>query len=389
MNFWQNLSQSQWITPTIILSVGIYFIHLLGKIIADQKSFADDRNWEIEFSGLWFFTNLILPTGIIAIALLIYFRGPIMDGLAWIPANFSPITYHWIDLIIVFIFGLYYAVAGSILSEGRYKITALVARTAWGGSGIPEDKRDRIFNRIMDINAALMQPSLALLIFILGIEIFSGSILWISIFLVQIFSVIIGLTVNYSLMQYSLPKVNVYFSNKKDTIPNAWLIKLNKDNIKIRTPDKTLIIERAHVVRLEFVDADQKREVKRSIVPFIVWLPWLLMLYLLWENKFWLAIIFGLVIPAILFAIGAWLFPISRQDMVVSQNKESALDGLKKYIDSIPMTANIVSVIGLVFIIIGTVGAWHHNTWLTILFGIVFTFIDWALLQVFRPSAIR
>ena len=61
---------------------------------------------------------------------------------------------------------------------------------------------------------------------------------------------------------------------------------------------------------VELLDAKQKPEAKRSPVPFIVWLPWLLALYFFWENNFWLAVVFWVVVPLILSVVGFWLFII-------------------------------------------------------------------------------
>lgn len=384
---WQDISP--WVAPAIILSIAAYFVRFFGKAIADQIPYADDRDWQIEVNGLWFFVDFLLPPGVIAIATLLYFQDAIFNFLNGVTAWLSPLSYHWIDLAIVFIILLYYSVTTSILSEGKYKLTALMPQTAWGGSEMPEERRKRIFERITDINAVILQPSAMALIFIAGIEVLSGRVLWIMLFAIQIFVALIGLAVNYSLMRYRFPVANIHFIDGKPILPGVTLLKVNKDNIRIRDNDRVSIINRDLISELEMVDADQKTEFARPLASVTTWVFWIILVYSFWKHAWFVGLLAGFVAPLIPAAIGVWLLKIPQQIKPVwvkayediKNNKGANFgDGYK----SLPLSLKIMIPIwlaGIVPDVIGVWGAWDHNFFQAFLYGIVIHFLISILFQ--------
>jgi hypothetical protein len=81
-------SISNLITPAIIISLTVFLVHFFGKIIADAKPFADDRNWEIQLSGISFFINIIVIPSVIGFA------------IAWNLGNLV-IFVHWVNLFLI------------------------------------------------------------------------------------------------------------------------------------------------------------------------------------------------------------------------------------------------------------------------------------------------
>lgn len=385
---WQVLQP--FIAPAIILSILAYFVRLFGKAIADQVPYADDRDWQIEIDGLWFFVDFLLPPGIIAVAVLLYFRGIIFSFLNGVNAWFNPVSYHWINLAIVFIVLLYYAIASSILSEGKYKLTALVSQTAWGGSDILEGQRKKIFSWITDVNSVILQPTAMVLVFIGSIEVLSGSILWMTVFAVQIFATLISLALNYSLMKYNFPVANVYFIDNKHSLRDVILLKVNKDNIRVRDGDRVRVINKNLISELEIIDANQKPEVSRPMASVTTWVPWLLMVYSFWQHQLIIGLLVGFVAPLIFVAIGSWLLKIPQLvkttwGKVYEDVKNRGDFKLWEYIKSLPWSLKISlfiwSASGIPDVI-GFYGAWHHNMGQTILYGIITPFIVSLLCRI-------
>ncbi|MGC9968430.1 MAG: hypothetical protein ABSC29_01705 [Minisyncoccia bacterium] len=362
---WQDLSP--WITPAIILSIAAYFTHLFGKIIADQKAFTDNRDWEIEFSGLWFLADFLLPPGIIAIGTLLRFKDFIMGWASQIPAYVAPVNYHWIDFAIIFLIGSYCTVAASILGKGKYGLPN-------PDPEINKDAAERIFDRVTNINTIFLQIFSMFVIFIFALELLSGSIFWISIFSVQVFSVFILIALNYSLMRHSAPRADIYFNGKTKPLLDVLLLKVNDDNIKIRTLGKTSFLNRDEVLKWEILDDHQKKNANAFMIPFISWLPWLLTLYLFWQNKLLLGILVAVGFPVVLIAFRFLFVPFSHKKMTVIEFENSY--------GQFSTLSSAASIIGSASAVIGSLAAWFHNFPLAMTFGVLITFVAWGVLQI-------
>lgn len=97
-----------------------------------------------------------------------------------------------------------------------------------------------------------------------------------------------------------------------------------------------------------------------------------------------MAVVSGIIVPVILSMIGLWLLPKPQNKSNPPKDIESAGNEFVKVMKSIPMAVWIEWSIWAVSILIGAVGAWYHIAWLMVVFGIVMTFIAWALMQINR-----
>jgi hypothetical protein len=310
----------------------------------------------------------LLPPGIIAVGTLLYFKDALAGWLVQIPLYIGPITYHWIDFIIIFLIGSYCTVAAGILTRGKYDLPD-------PDPTIGKEATEKIFNRVVNMNAVFLQMFSMVVIFIFALEILSGSIFWISVFSVQIFSVIILIALNYSLVRNNFPVVNIYFKNKRKPLRGVILFKVNDDNVKIRDAGKTSFLNKDEVLRWEVVD-DRQKNLNVAMVPFIAWLPWLLTLYLFWQNKFLLGLLVAVGFPIVLIIFLILFMPPIR--------KKATMSDIEKTYQGLSKSSLIAASIGFIAIVIGSFGAWLHNFPVTMIFGVLVTFIAWGILQINR-----
>lgn len=378
---WQDLLP--FVPPTIAVSVLAYFVRFFGRAVADQIPYSDNRDWSVEFSGLWFFIDFLFPPLIIAGALLLYFRDVITTWYSQVSVMLNPISYHWVNLAIVFIAWLYYAGAAVVLVQERYKIPDTAPNS---DAAAFNEKRKRQFDFVMKMNAVLLPPSVMLLFFIAGVETFSGSVLWITVFAVQLFAALVGIALNYSLMRYHFPTVNIHFTAGKESLNDTLLLKLNPDNVRVRDGDRVLIINRSTLSEIEFIDAKQKPETNRYTIPFMAWIPWLLALDAFWGHRLGLGLLIGLVIPGIWAAIAMALRSQLPGTQKVTKQPDPdkapmSVDAAVKSMPTATIIALIGSVIGSIGTIVGAIGAWQHNAVILVWLGVVIPFVAWALLQ--------
>jgi hypothetical protein len=306
---WCEMEAMSWqtvllfIPPTIAISVLAYFVRFFGKAITDQTPYADNRDWSIELTGIWFFVDFLFPPAIVAGGLLVYFKTPIMVWYGGVSGMFAPVSYHWLDLIIIFIGWLYCVLASTTLTQERYKLPNVLPDSE--DPAVFNEKRKRRFDLAMKANAVLLQPLVLLVSFIVGVEIFSGSVLWITIFAVQSFAVLVGVALNYSLARQRFPRVNLHFVNEKGPLQDVLLLKLNPDNARVRDGGRVLVINRSILSEIEFVDVQQKPEISRPLIPFATWIPWLLALDAFWWHRFLIGILVGFILPLVVFGIAA------------------------------------------------------------------------------------
>jgi hypothetical protein len=307
---------------------------------------------------------------------LIYFGGAVTEYSNAITAFFSPLTYDWINLAIVLLIGLYCAGAASIMGRERYGLSRMMPN-------ISDQTSKGRFAKVLNINAIFLQPFVVLLVLIFGAEVASRGTIWVTAFSVEIFSTLLLIALNYSLMKYFVPVVNVFCVSRKIPLKNVMLLKMNKDNIKLREKGKTIIVERGDLLRVEIVDAAQEKKLERSIVPFATWIPFLLSVFFLWSHNILLAFLVGLILPLVLFFMGAWLFGLPP----VKNNKAhgSFTDEIQKVIELFSAPIIIALIIALIALILTIIGAWGHYGPLLFYGGILPTFVSWALFQIYYP----
>lgn len=361
-----------WIAPAVLLSVVAFLSRFFGKIIADQRAFADDRDWDVELSGIMFLTKLLISPGIVAVAILIYFKATIFANLTTISLFLSPLDYHSLDLIIVFAVNIYYGAGIMILSRERYNFPKLLPN-------ITEEQHKKRVPAIINFNAVLLEPLAALIIFIFGIEIMTGSILWIAAFSIEIFLSLIFFALGSSLMQYSFPKVNIVFTGRKAPLRNVMLLKMNKDNIKVRNGDDVSIIERKEVLRVDVPVNGPTIFDTRPIIPFTAWIPILLALFLIWDHRLILAIIVGIVLPMFLQLVATWLLGISPEQIGIAK---ISISNPKQR----PSTPAIILFIAFsLALIVSIISAWTHHGTIFFYFGVVPLMIIWMVLGIYFP----
>lgn len=231
------------IPPAILISVLAYLVRFFGKIIADQKPFSDDRGWEIEISGTFFFLIIIFDV-VLGTAGALYFGG---FGIG-----------HLIRLIITTTLGLWLLVIGMFFVEKVYQIKYPLIKELVKIATRGEVDFKGVSNKFLSINYSLTTWIFPIIFaYIITIEYKSGSLLWMILNGSQVFLGFIFLALNYSLNKTKLPKIDIFFTNGKNPIRNAILLKYNKDNIRIKQEERVVIVNRDFVQKIEFLPAEK------------------------------------------------------------------------------------------------------------------------------------
>jgi hypothetical protein len=227
------------IPPTILLSVAVYLVRFFGKVISDQKPFSDDRGWEIEISGTFFFLIIIFD---------------IVLGISG-ALNFGDFGIgHLIRLIIVIFLIIWLWIIGMFFTEKVYgvklpqiqKLVEIITEKQGDFKGVS--------NKFLTINYYITLWFFPIIfVYILAIEYKSGSFFWAILIGSQILIGFILVALNYSLNKTRLPRIDIFFANGKNSIHNATLLKFNKDNIRIKQGEMIVVISRNYVQRIEFL----------------------------------------------------------------------------------------------------------------------------------------
>lgn len=229
----------QIIPPALAVSFIIYLSIFFGKIINDQKPFVDNRKWDTELSGLNFSLNLFW------FALLSYGLATLSNF--WAPSHFG-------DLVVLSVVGAMLFVANKSKSEEIYQIRF--------PNPLPFADKDtdeffESFANGFNKYAPLSLLSIILL-YILIVVFVQGNFWWFSIVSVQVFLNFIFLAVNYSLRNTKLQKISIYFTdNKRRTLKDVLLIKVNEDNVRIRANDKIFLVNKSEILKIE-IPVDEK-----------------------------------------------------------------------------------------------------------------------------------
>ena len=223
------------ITPAIFIGVLAYLTRFFGKIITDQNPFADSREWEVELAGTNFMINLTI--GVAGIATALY----------WIPWQ---VDRWWEHLIVlaslsvvsgIFLFGNS-ALSGEFFKLGQEKVSKLT-----GDMRVFHD----IFLKIGKYIPFTIPP--IILFYIATIEYQSGNILWIIVIWSIIFFTLIQMAFNFSLRKFKRRTgVDVYFIDNSEPLKDVTILKVNSDNIRIRTNDyHILIVNKSLVAKID------------------------------------------------------------------------------------------------------------------------------------------
>ena len=227
----------QIIPPALLLSAAAYLVSFFGKIINDQKPYADSRKWDIEVSGLNFSIELIWMT-IVGYALAIWWH-------FWLPG-------HGWDITIVAVIGALLFIANRAKLEVIYQLRL----NPLPFSSKDTDKFFEVAARVINILPQwwFSLPSIYILIGLLH----QGNLWWFSAIAIQVFINFTFLAINYSLRRTELPKVDIYFIDaKKEPLLQVLLIKITEDTVRVRVGDKIFLVNKSQILRIE-IPVDKK-----------------------------------------------------------------------------------------------------------------------------------
>jgi len=233
------ISASNLITPAIIISVAAFLVRFYGKVISDQKPFTDDRNWEIELAGIGFFINMLIPvvSGIFGALNFTWFIPP-----HFLRASFVVISSAWL-LIIIY-----------VLTEKIYgiKIPFIQDLIKTAKNNQIEFKEPSPILKLIHYSAITYLFAF-LYAYILILEYQSNNVEWFISTAALVFINFNLIALFYSLNRTRLPRVNLIFINNRRSIFDVMLLKVNKDNIRIKQGDNISIINKDQVERIEFI----------------------------------------------------------------------------------------------------------------------------------------
>jgi hypothetical protein len=223
------------IPPAVGVAILAYLTRFFGKIITDQNPFADSREWEVELAGTNFMINLSI--GVVGIAAALY----------WLPWNINTWWEHSIVLFILsLISGIFLlgnvALSGEFFKLGQEKVQKLT-----------EDKRwiHDIALKVGKYIPLIIPP--IFLFYIATIEYLSGSILWIIVIWSIIFYTLIQMAYNFSLRKLKRRTgVDIYFTDNSESLKDVIILKVNPDNIRLRTHDHhVFIINKSLIAKID------------------------------------------------------------------------------------------------------------------------------------------
>ena len=229
------------VTPAIAISVLAYLINFFGKIIADQKPFADNRDWEIQLSGSYFILNIIL-SGVAGVYL----------------ANTVPLLVgHWtLHLMTFFIL--------SLMGGCLWFYTTELGNSVYNIRKKAYEKFDAMMFNLPSSYAPYgkyISPSILSLVafYLCTLELQSGNLYWI----VISFSLTLNIYI-WSALSFSLKRIEkiaptlIHFKNQDvDPVEVDRILKINDDNIRARVGDAVVIINKDEVLKVEMKVLDE------------------------------------------------------------------------------------------------------------------------------------
>ena len=233
-----NFISQNWVSlipPAIVISAVAYFVRFLGRVIADQKPFADDRNWVIELSGIFFIFAFIIPIILGIIGGL--YLGDLGAG-------------HWIRLLITFSVTSWLVIVIQVFTEKLYDIPQPNIRYFLK---FTENKEPKIFidKFIKSLRFIRLDFLVLILVYIITREYLLNNFWWIIVFSFQTIFNFILIALTYSLSVTKLLKVTIYFIGSTHPLSKVLLLKVNEDNIRIRDKNKVVILNKDQILKIE------------------------------------------------------------------------------------------------------------------------------------------
>lgn len=250
MEIFNNIKNIDPIIPiiTAIVPMVFFLIKFFGKAYADQVPFADNRSWHEEIFGISFFSTQVLAPGILV--LLLFSR------------NFQFWYFQKEDWSLLGINALV-LIASIIISnqskkffeddnfyEGNY--FSLLKKISSSESKEKIDNGDKI-----TILRKLFFPIVTIIIMVGVGFLYRWSAYYhlISSLILSLFY-FTSLALMFSLIKRHIVKANIYFLEiHENTISNCRVIKVNNDNVKIKTEDgRVFIISKSSISKIEFIN---------------------------------------------------------------------------------------------------------------------------------------
>ncbi|MGC9611034.1 MAG: hypothetical protein ABSE68_02330 [Minisyncoccia bacterium] len=228
---------SKFITPAIIASALAYLVRFFGKVIADQKPYADNRNWLIELAGIFFVSSTAF-WGVIG-AVLALRIGDLGTG-------------HLLRCVIVLILIGWLWLAAHFSSEEIYKNRQDLTRLNVNDEikAFAEDFR----KWVLKIDHWIPQISFPIIFaYLLTLEYLSWSLGWFIAIFSQVFMGFLFLAWKYSLSTTRLPEVDIYFMGSDEPLRGVLLLKINDDNVRVRDGNKVIVLNKSQIKRMEFI----------------------------------------------------------------------------------------------------------------------------------------
>lgn len=225
---------------TIIVSIVIFVVKLFGRITSDQVPFADSRSWHEELSGLLFFVNWVISPSVFAY--IIYSEG------------FNLIFK--IENLFLFVAWILVIINMSILRrmvqkffEDDYSYEKDIVKIT--ESFKDESKIRAAFSLYLKYASLLLTPIILIVLFFYFIKWNIGFNYYISLGIYIFFSFI------YVAIVLSLKGGNINFVNIKlnsgDEIKKCRLLKVNKDNVRVKSDNDIIIINKNEVLLINYL----------------------------------------------------------------------------------------------------------------------------------------
>lgn len=228
--------------PAFLLAAIAYLVRFFGKVITDQKPFSDERNWEIEISGIKFFINLVLFYGILGSIMALHCGN---FGLGpWSMFIITSICVGWLWFI------------GGLLVERVYKIKFPFLRLFVMGSKNMQEDSEKLKEYILRVSRFIPLSFFSIIFsYALTISYQTNNPGWIAIIAINIFLGFFFMALVYSLYDLRLPQVDISFTDGKDTIYDSTLLKVNDTNIRLKKDGQVIIVNWSQVKKIDYFPA--------------------------------------------------------------------------------------------------------------------------------------
>lgn len=209
------------IPPAIIGAIIVFCIKFFGKVVSDQRPFADDRDWQRELDGISFFARNILS--------------PIVGVFILQSKGYNPFLFNRYDLSLILL-----AIAVSVTQVFVIKRAHAFLKNI----KLDEDKITAYLKK-----SFLMLVSLGILIllfYLFAKEMYFYFIAGSVYFVLHL----ISFAVYESLNTTNIVVSDIYF-NDKTKMSKCRVMKINDDNVRVIKDDEIVILNKSMISKIE------------------------------------------------------------------------------------------------------------------------------------------